>query len=354
MRPENKYLCVVSPKKKVPWVMRDEKIFQSIGFNVKNSLFSLKKTYFLPFQFIKQFFYLFYLRSKCNLIVCQGAGYHSFAPALLSKLLGFKLIIVAIGTDCVSYPTLNYGSYRKKLYGFVTKYSFKKATKVCPVHSSLIYYENSFYPEDIKNQGLKSFVPELKSSHLMIINNGFDSKKWINKNNLREDNTFLTVVGEINKQTYFLKGIDLIIEFAKNQPSSKITIVGTHSIHLEKLDNVNYIPFISQTELLDIYNHHKYYLQLSLSEGLPNSLCEAMLSGCIPIGSANSSIPEIIGKKDNIVSRKSLSKLNETIRKLQTNQLNDKPYFRERIISNYPLEKRKEQFEQLFREIQLQ
>ncbi|MFN8208916.1 MAG: glycosyltransferase, partial [Bacteroidales bacterium] len=34
---------------------------------------------------------------------------------------------------------------------------------------------------------------------------------------------------------------------------------------------------------------------LSLSEGMPNALCEAMLCGCIPVGSNVEPIPEIIG-----------------------------------------------------------
>lgn len=346
-----KYLCVVSPKKKSTWMIRDEKIFQNMGFQVKNSLFNLNQKYLLPFQFLKQLFYLTYIRFHCKLIVCQGGGYHSFIPALLCKILGFKLIIVAIGTDCVSYPTLNYGNYRKRLYGYMTKYSFKKATKICPVHSSLVYYENSFYPKDNIKQGLKSFVPELKSSSITVINNGFDAKKWFNQNKKRQKDSFLTVVGEINNQTYLLKGIDLIIEFAKKVPTSRITIVGNQSVNIEQVENIEYIPFVNQNELLDIYNRSEYYLQLSISEGLPNSLCEAILCGCIPIGGANSSIPEIIGQQDNIVKKKSLSSLLDTVQLVKKKQPIEKSFFRNRIIENYPLEKRQKQFENLFEKL---
>ncbi|MCK7531124.1 MAG: hypothetical protein MZV63_08825 [Marinilabiliales bacterium] len=34
---------------------------------------------------------------------------------------------------------------------------------------------------------------------------------------------------------------------------------------------------------------------MSVSEGFPNALCEAMLCHCIPVGSSVGAIPDIIG-----------------------------------------------------------
>jgi len=39
----------------------------------------------------------------------------------------------------------------------------------------------------------------------------------------------------------------------------------------------------------------KVYCQLSLREGLPTALCEAMLCGCIPIGSNTNGVKTAIG-----------------------------------------------------------
>ena len=47
-----------------------------------------------------------------------------------------------------------------------------------------------------------------------------------------------------------------------------------------------------------------FYLQLSLSEGFPNALCEAMLCGCIPIVSDVSSMPGIVADKGLVVKHR--------------------------------------------------
>ena len=45
----------------------------------------------------------------------------------------------------------------------------------------------------------------------------------------------------------------------------------------------------------ELYQNTKFYFQGSRLEGLPNSLCEAMLCGCVPIGSKVFGIPDAIG-----------------------------------------------------------
>ena len=47
----------------------------------------------------------------------------------------------------------------------------------------------------------------------------------------------------------------------------------------------------------------EYYLQLSMAE-VSNSLCEAMICECIPIGDKRFSIPEIIGKHGLYIDRR--------------------------------------------------
>ena len=65
--------------------------------------------------------------------------------------------------------------------------------------------------------------------------------------------------------------------------------------------------------LVQLYNTHEYYLQLSSSEGFPNALGEAMACGCVPIGSAVGAIPEIIGYTGLLLERKELGTLQTLI-----------------------------------------
>jgi glycosyltransferase involved in cell wall biosynthesis len=96
------------------------------------------------------------------------------------------------------------------------------------------------------------------------------------------------------------------------------------------------------TELLDLYNSHQFYLQLSTSEGFPNALGEAMTCGCIPIGSAVGAIPEIIGDSGIVLAKKELNLLENQIFKLLNQNLaafSNEAY--QRILKLFNFEKRK-------------
>lgn len=69
-------------------------------------------------------------------------------------------------------------------------------------------------------------------------------------------------------------------------------------------ENVVLMKKINQDELINQFQAHEFYAQLSMFEGFPNALCEAMLCGCIPIGSSVSAIPDIIGETGFILDKK--------------------------------------------------
>jgi glycosyltransferase involved in cell wall biosynthesis len=47
------------------------------------------------------------------------------------------------------------------------------------------------------------------------------------------------------------------------------------------------------------------YAQFSITEGLPNVVCEAMLAGCIPVGSNVGGIPELIETTGILINERS-------------------------------------------------
>ena len=79
--------------------------------------------------------------------------------------------------------------------------------------------------------------------------------------------------------------------------------------------NLQIIESLKQDELKEYYYSSKVFCLFSLTEGMPNVLCEAMLCGCIPVGSAVNFIPEIIGNNGFIVRRKNGELLTEALSK---------------------------------------
>ena len=80
-----------------------------------------------------------------------------------------------------------------------------------------------------------------------------------------------------------------------------------------------------------------------MSEGFPNALCEAMLCGCIPIGSNVASIPHIIGDKGYILKQKNEILLQNLISNLDNYSITHLDV-NEQISTNFPLKRREKEF----------
>ncbi|MCF6280225.1 MAG: glycosyltransferase family 4 protein [Flavobacteriaceae bacterium] len=307
-------------------------------FTVSLHHFDTAKKQLLPIAFIKQFFHLLFNISDYKSIVIQSAGYVSFLPVIFGKILKKPIIIIAIGTDCAKLPEINYGANNKKILSWFTNFSFRNASLVLPVHKSL---EKSFYTYlnvQFPNQGIRAFNPSIKTKIVEIVN-GYDTKKWRITDSKRLENSFLTVTVALHKIGYYRKGIDLIIETAKAFPTHHFTIVGNVFLEEKCPKNVHLIDNVNQDELLLIYNKHQYYFQLSMFEGFPNALCEAMLCGCIPIGSNVAGIPDIIGDNGYVLKKKDADLLKNIISNLDKNKITS-AQVREQIATNFPIERR--------------
>lgn len=308
-------------------------------FNVVQYHFNTKRKYLLPIYFFKQLVFLIFNIQRTEIIVTQSAGYLSFLPVIFGKIFKKKVVIIAIGTDCAKLPEIKYGAHTKKILGYFTRFSFKHASLILPVHKSLektIYtYSNVQFPE----QGIRSFVKNIQTPIIEVVN-GYNTEKWKITGVERTKNSFLTVSFAIDKIGYYRKGIDMIIAMAKIFPKYHFTIVGKVLLQEACPENVKLIENVPQKELLHIYNTHQYYLQLSMFEGFPNALCEAMLCGCIPIGSDVAGIPDIIGNAGYILLKKNIEEIEGVFNGLKSNIL--KPLsVREQIVTNFPLKDRK-------------
>lgn len=311
-------------------------------YNVTLYHFNTTKKYYLPYAFIKQFLFLLFNTHKYKTIVTQSSGYLSFLPVIFGKIFKKNVVIIAIGTDCAKLPEINYGSHSKKLQGWFTNFSFKNASLIATVHKSLektLYtYDKVIYPD----QGIRSFNKNINTKITEVVY-GYDTEKWqiINPND-RIKNSFLTVTVPIDKVGYYRKGIDLIVNLSKIFTNYQFTIVGKVYLEEKCPENITIINNVPQEELIKIYNKHEFYFQLSMFEGFPNTLCEAMLCGCIPIGSDVAGIPDIIGNSGYILKEKNIKLLEEIVLGLNKNTIMPEQA-RNQIKDNFPLERREKE-----------
>jgi glycosyltransferase involved in cell wall biosynthesis len=91
-----------------------------------------------------------------------------------------------------------------------------------------------------------------------------------------------------------------------------------------------------------------------MAEGFPNALCEAMLCGCIPVGSNVFSIPEIISDTGYILKHRNTSELKQLLISVVNSTEQKSPQAcRKRIAENFPLESRKQKLKEVFSEFGL-
>ena len=190
-------------------------------------------------------------------------------------------------------------------------------------------------------KGLSQHIVD-NESKIHIIPNGFDTNFWIRQKKKR-DISFITVASGLNPGNiiYYLKGINLMVKLAKMLPSHLFAIVGWEK-NLKMANNSNIInyPHLDKLQLLELYSRSRFYLQLSKSEGFPNSLCEAMLCECTPIVSNITSMPEIIADTGYIIEKPNVNNLFNTVQTALENTDFYNKEARNVIVSNFSIDNR--------------
>ena len=331
-------------------LIRKEAEMFSTAYEVK--IFDLKSTTksTIPFRLVLQFFFLLKNIRKSEIMVSRFVGYQTVLPILFSKLTGKPLVCIMGGLECIKFPSIKTGSYIKPFFGAITKWCLKNATHLCPVHDSLVLADYTYQDDDYPKQGYKFFVPGCETP-VTVIRNGYDASKWQPAKE-KTPNSFITVAHGIEEDhLYRLKGIDLIMEIAPSFPECEFTIVGgkREKLPANAPSNIHFAGEVANDKLHELLGSQEFYLQLSMIEGFPNALCEAMLCGCIPLGSNVGAIPEIINDEARILKRKDVDQLKSIIAHVLTvDRKTAAAAARERVEKNYPIERRKKSFLELF------
>ena len=266
----------------------------------------------LPLYLMLQFFQLLWHLPKTSQYLCFFGGYHTVLPVIFGRVFGKKCTIQAGGTDCISMPEIGYGNFRKNPLAWATAYSFTHCSLILPVAEALVSQDYRYDSRISSKQGLLQLIPGLKTP-IQVIPNGFDVDFWKDLGMKRVKHSFISVATSTsNPARARVKGYDLIEELAASNPEWSFTLVGD-SNYKPLSPNIQVLGKETANSLVQRYNTHEFYLQLSSSEGFPNALGEAMACGCVPIGSAVGAIPEIIGDTGLLLERKELGTLQTLI-----------------------------------------
>jgi len=256
-----------------PFVIKDLEILQK-QFEVKP----------IKFDGLKSLFKIAFSAVQSDLTFAWFAGWHSAIPIFFSKLFRKKSIVVVGGYDAAYVPEMNYGAFTNLKEKLPVLYIYKKTDLILVVDLAL-------KQDIIKNA-------KVKGDNIKYLPTGFDTDHWKSKG--KKKNIALTVAVANDIKRVKLKGFDTFVKSAKYFPETKFIVVsvkGEARKYLEGISskNVELFEFLSENDLLKCYQTAKVYCQLSFREGLPTSLCEAMLCECIPVGSNINGVKTAIG-----------------------------------------------------------
>jgi len=322
-----------------------EKQYNIIPFSVHQS--GPKSDFFV--SLFKLAFFLLRNAGKADAFICWFGDYHAAVMVLVAKFRTKKTIIIAGGQEAICYKELGKGVYQKKFRGWCVKFALRNATLILPNHASLVYHENYFYNADNPHiDGIKHYVKDIKGE-IIVVPNGIDFSRIDRDPAIAKVPNLILTVGTMSKEAdFFNKGFDLFIALSRLNPEKYFVLIGTNKAYQEwietkykvsEIPNLKIIPSFCPDEILkDYFNKAKVYLQVSITEGMPVSLGEAMLCECIPVGSNVNGIPDAIGDTGVLVYNRDRDELNSALEKAL--RLNTGNAARLRVMEYFSMDQR--------------
>ncbi|MEI6456005.1 MAG: glycosyltransferase family 4 protein [bacterium] len=353
--------------KKVLYIKHADSSFVLADQRTLEKYFSVKT--FLIDQKRPGFYFLLRMLNLCWFITRNAPGtdamiawfgdYHSSVMAFFGKLFRIKVIIFAGGQEAICYPELQKGVYYKKWRGRAVRYALRNASHIMPNHKSLIWHENFYYDKSGKKDGIKYYIPGIQTP-MTVVPNGIETGRFYRDHSILKKPARILTVGTMSSRADFLnKGFDLFAELARRNPDLDCVIVGIKQSFMpwiEEQYRITTIPnlklifyFCTDDVLLQQYNEAKVFVQASITEGMPNTLSEAMLCECIPVGSDVNGIPDAMGGCGVIVPRRDILDLEKAVRKALS--MDTGGTARIHAMSAFTREKREEQLMLLLNKI---
>ena len=258
------------------------------------------------------------------------ADTHAFWAVRLSKIFRKKSVAIVGGYEVAKVPEIGYGALLNPRSTRIVKYVLENADRVLTVDDSL------------KKDAIKNL--SMTGKNIQTVPTGYDYEKF--KPEGEKENLVLTVSVGDSWERIRLKGLDTFVKSAEFLSDVRFLVIGIQGGALKKLQdiaspNVEFLGPLLQDELIPYYQRAKVYCQLSMREGLPNAVCEAMLCECVPVGTDVQGVRTAIGDAGFYVPYGDVEATVEAIKKALKSD-NGKAA-RERIQKMFPIERREKE-----------
>ena len=258
----------------------------------------------------------------------------------LSRILGRRSIVIVAGVDASKDREIDYGIWLNPWKARVVRYAYRRADRVLAV--------SPFLAAEVKR------LAEYDGMNTSFIPFGFDGGEW--RPGGAPKKLVTTVASCENESRLRKKGIDKLFEAARAMPDVPFRVIGMTRELLSAIlptvpRNVEIIPYIPRSKILPYLQESRVYTQPSFTEGLPNALCEAMLCGCVPVGTVAGGIPTAIGDAGFLVPYGDVPALVRALQQALDAPDEARQRAREHILREFPVSRREKELVAVVQEL---
>lgn len=267
---------------------------------------------------------------ECDVVFGWFASWHTFFPVQFARVFHKPAVLVVGGYDSANMPEIGYGNLRGGFKARITRATMQNAT-------ALITNSNFTRAEVIENARVS---PE----RVTAIYHGLES---IPAPMLPKQNLVLTI-GNVERSNLERKGLEAFVRSAACLPHVPFVVVGAWRDdaieYLKRIAsaNVEFTGWVENERLEDYLARAKIYVQPSRHEGFGMAVAEAMLRECIPVVTRAGALPEVVGDAGVYAESPAPRELANAIQHALTLDARWGNRARERILREFPIERRRE------------
>jgi len=268
---------------------------------------------------------------RADLVFGWFASWHTFFPITLAWLLRKPSVLIIGGFDTANMPDIGYGYQQGGVRRAASRWIMRRASRLAT---------NSKYSlSEIERN--TPIAPE----RVRVIHHGVPDPFGVEPG--AKEPEALTV-GAIDHTTLVQKGQIPFVEAARLLPDVRFTFAGkwldgsVDELRARAGDNVEFTGWLSDDDLHAAYRRAAVYVQASRHEGFGLAVAEAMLAGCVPVVMNVTAMPEVVGDAGVLIESQAPDQVADGVRRALELGPGAARRARERILTEFPMERRRE------------
>jgi glycosyltransferase involved in cell wall biosynthesis len=268
---------------------------------------------------------------RADLVFGWFASWHTFFPVTLAALLRKPSVMIVGGFDTADMPDIGYGYQRGGLRRVASRWIMRRASR-------LVTHSNYTLKEIERNTPIP---PERVTVLHLGVPDPFGEEPG-------EKQREALTVGAIDHTTLVQKGQLPFVEAAEKLPDVRFTFAGkwlddaVKQLRARAGENLHFTGWLSDEELAAAYRRAAVYVQASRHEGFGLAVAEAMLAGCVPVVMDVTAMPEVVGDAGVLIESQEPRAVADGIRLALELGPEGGRRARERILREFPMERRRD------------